>query len=460
MCCRQARLSLRLLYQRLIGNLRLSRHMPALSRQIKITAGCFLARAGCSRVCCCAPTCSACSLCCAAWQRLRSPMTRARWAGRDATPCCRIVRHPTSLASCFGVTIFPASCSLRKTNPLPRTSVHGPTAEGACRPRQLQRRRRSRWQQPLQGVCPPRPAGHHGPRPHQRAAPATPDGGARQGRRQWRRRRQRRRLCPGRRQRAGRRRGQRQGDGNGGRCGGHGSGAGSGGVSRRWLKPGGMAAGEPWPGDRRLLPTCCSWAGVPALLGMPCSPRGGAWLRQRAPSRGAVCPWGAQAGGPTALPAVLPQVQDVLERTAMGGLDWRNCCVYRVTEEGGACVEPEVRGCWGPHGRSSWSACRLGGPRCWEVQAALRGIWSSKALCCQPCSPSSAAARAGLVQGWCLLFLLCRPTCWHLVAPLPPPRTPPHTPPQPPLLTPVPCSRPTLSVAPPPIMRRTSSRMP
>ncbi|KAL4438694.1 hypothetical protein ABPG77_006298 [Micractinium sp. CCAP 211/92] len=35
------------------------------------------------------------------------------------------------------------------------------------------------------------------------------------------------------------------------------------------------------------------------------------------------------------------RVQDALERTAMGGLDWRNCCVYRVTEEGGACVEPE-----------------------------------------------------------------------------------------------------------------------
>eukprot|EP00887_Chlorella_sp_A99_P000529 scaffold17.g529.t1 len=34
------------------------------------------------------------------------------------------------------------------------------------------------------------------------------------------------------------------------------------------------------------------------------------------------------------------QVQGILDRTATGGLDWTNCCVYRVTEEGGATVQP------------------------------------------------------------------------------------------------------------------------
>ena len=40
--------------------------------------------------------------------------------------------------------------------------------------------------------------------------------------------------------------------------------------------------------------------------------------------------------------APLPQVQGILDRTATGGMDWRNCCVYKITEEGGALVQPEV----------------------------------------------------------------------------------------------------------------------
>ena len=40
--------------------------------------------------------------------------------------------------------------------------------------------------------------------------------------------------------------------------------------------------------------------------------------------------------------ALLPQVQGILDRTATGGMDWRNCCVYKITEEGGALVQPEV----------------------------------------------------------------------------------------------------------------------
>ncbi|KAI3431605.1 hypothetical protein D9Q98_004655 [Chlorella vulgaris] len=35
------------------------------------------------------------------------------------------------------------------------------------------------------------------------------------------------------------------------------------------------------------------------------------------------------------------QVQRVLDRTATGGVDWDTCCVYKITAEGGAAVEPE-----------------------------------------------------------------------------------------------------------------------
>ena len=59
-------------------------------------------------------------------------------------------------------------------------------------------------------------------------------------------------------------------------------------------------------------------------------------------------------------PCASLQVQSLLDRTATGGMDWGNCCVYGITEEGGAVVQPEVRcvdawlPCWVPAG-----GCRL-----------------------------------------------------------------------------------------------------
>lgn len=53
------------------------------------------------------------------------------------------------------------------------------------------------------------------------------------------------------------------------------------------------------------------------------------------------CCWHTAISQPLLL--LLLQVQSLLDRTATGGMDWGNCCVYGITEEGGAVVQPEVR---------------------------------------------------------------------------------------------------------------------
>ena len=85
-----------------------------------------------------------------------------------------------------------------------------------------------------------------------------------------------------------------------------------------------------------LCRSCCHGAAVVHGKWMAGVHSAGAWLPRAAAQ---------SVSGLVALDP-LPQVQSLLDRTATGGMDWANCCVYSVTEEGGAVVQPEV-GCCG-----------------------------------------------------------------------------------------------------------------
>jgi hypothetical protein len=98
--------------------------------------------------------------------------------------------------------------------------------------------------------------------------------------------------------------------------------------------------------------------------------------RHAAASRSQVCP----ASHRTCLAGLPPpaQVQGLLERTATCGLDWDSCCVYRISEEGGAAVEAQVRAAPPP---SLSPACRRCCPpraRCQPVQPVQGGVRLSK----------------------------------------------------------------------------------